>query len=287
MPGLCCMGQFFSTLREGRIQLGRRPSLIAFAGAFFFKSSNYPVLEANLCPRVRNVVDTHSWSHLLPDHRKGSQKLRPPFWDRLSAVLLVLVRVWESRLPVDGPSDPHTFEGGPRPSPATLPPVVGSRLLSSHRQTSEPATWRMFHRLRLPPQGRVFIYTALWKQLALGEQLHSIFPGIPPMCHGAREDVYHHLKACSWLTGLVPVLDCTCPAVQSASGCVPTGRLCTRSTHSVPRMGTGSVALEGDKGVVAVQVRCVRGTAPDMSAFLRVLHSESSDVVGNASAVPA
>ena len=87
------------------------------------------------------------------------------------------------------------MEGGL--SLSALSQGVACSLRADRRQ--DPATWRAFHRLRLPPQDLDFIHTALWKKLAVGVRLHSIFPSIPPtrsVC-GAWEDVYHRVKACS------------------------------------------------------------------------------------------
>ena len=145
--------------------------------------------------RVRDLVDTDSWSHLLTAESRGHHKLRPSFWDKLSAILPALVRSWESHLLVSGLSEPHDMEGGLQLSP--LSQGVACSLRADRRQ--DPATRRAFHRMRLPPQDLDFIHTALWKKLVVGVRLHSIFPSVPPTCSicGAREDVYHRVKACS------------------------------------------------------------------------------------------
>ena len=103
---------------------------------------------------------------------------------------------------------------------------VASVLRTDRRQDS--AVWRAFRRLRLPPQALDFIYRGLWKKLPVGKCLHAFFPWFPPTCpfEGAQEDVYQRLKACSWLTIPVRVLQCTFLAVRSVTGRAPISRLC-------------------------------------------------------------
>ena len=182
----------------------------------------YFISRSILC--VRDLV-TGSWSHLLTAESRGHGKLRLPFWDKLSTVLPTLVWSWESHLPVNGLLEPHDMEGGLRLSP--LSQGVACSLRTDRRQ--DLAMWRAFHCLRLPPQDLDFIHTALWKKLAVGVRLRSIFPSIPPTCsvRGAREDVYHRVKACSWLVIPVRVPVCTFAVVHSASGCAPTNQLCS------------------------------------------------------------
>ena len=67
----------------------------------------------------------------------------------------------------------------------------------------------------LPPCDLEFIYTALWKKVAVAKRVHHIFSPMPDTCPvcGAVEDMYHRTKACAWLKVLARVLDNTLPAV--------------------------------------------------------------------------
>ena len=106
-------------------------------------------------------------------------------------------------------------QGWTWPTAFTLPLCVASAVRWDRRQASE--VWRAFQRLHLPPQDLDFIYTGLWKKLPVGKRLHALFPWVHPTCpfEGAQEDVYHRLKACSWMTVPVCTLQCTFPAVFS------------------------------------------------------------------------
>ena len=141
----------------------------------------------------------------------------------------------------------------------------------------DSALWRAFHRLRLPLQDLDFICTGLWKKLPVGKHLRAFFPWVPPACpfEGAQEDVYHRLKACSWLTIPVRILQCTFPAVRSATGRAPISQLCTDylllSLTRAPGLLLWKVAR------VLWVYRCdvrMRSANLDHSAFMRVLHSD-------------
>ena len=125
-------------------------------------------------------------------------------------------------MPVSGPQAPLCLEGGLKLSPSSY------GLASALRQDrhKDAAVWRAYHCLKLPPGDLEFIFTSLWKKLAVGERLHQIFPRIPdtcPLC-GAVEGMYHGTKACAWLMTLVRVLT---RAVQSTTGTAPNSRLCS------------------------------------------------------------
>ena len=73
----------------------------------------------------------------------------------------------------------------------------------------------------------------------------------------------------------------TFPAVQSASGCAPTGRL--SPDYSKFSLTRAPGLLPRKTAHVLWQYRCdVRfcGTVPDISAFLRLLHSEVAKWLG-------
>ena len=110
-------------------------------------------------------------------------------------------------------------------------------------------------------------------------RLHSISPNVPPTCsvRGAREDVHHRVEACPWLVMPVRVLDCNFPVVQSASGRAPTSPLCSDYPKLSLTRAPGLLLWKTIR--VLWQYRCdVRfcGTVPDVSAFLRMLHSEGA-----------
>ena len=148
---------------------------------------------------------------------------------------------------------------------------------TDHRQ--DPATWRAFHRLRLPPGDLEFLFIALWKKVAVGKRLHSIFPHIPDTCPfcGSVEDMHHRTKACAWLVTPVRVLNNTFPAVQLATGRAPISRLCS----DYPTLSlTRALDLLLWKYVrVLWQFRCMeqfRNERTNQSAYIRMLHSETA-----------
>ena len=175
--------------------------------------------------RVRDVIDESTWSVVLCDACRGPKKLRAPHRSALLATLRQLVRAWEGHLPVQGNRAGLELANGIHFTPITH--TVASALRVDRRQ--ETAVWRAFHRLCLPPQDLDFIHTGLWKKLPVGQRLHTFSPWVPPTypVEGAQEDVYHRLKAHSWVTVPVRILQCTFGPVFSASGCAPISRLCT------------------------------------------------------------
>ena len=89
--------------------------------------------------------------------------------------------------------------------------------------------------------------------------------------------MYHRLKACSWLTAPVRILQCTFGPVFVASGRAPISRLCTDypllSLTRAPGLLLWKIAR------VLWVYRCdvrIRGAVLDHSAFMRVLYPEVS-----------
>ena len=174
--------------------------------------------------RVRDLIDESTWSMVVSDACRGPKKLRALHWSALLATLATL-RAWEGHLPVRGNRAGLELANGLHFTPITH--VVACALRVDRRQ--ETAVWRAFHRLCLPPQDLDFIHTGLWKKLPVGQRLHAFFPWVPPTCpfEGAQEDVYHSLKAYSWLTVPVPLVPCLVLRVAlPLVGCAPTIRCC-------------------------------------------------------------
>ena len=129
------------------------------------------------------------------------------------------------------------------------------------------------------PQELDYIHTGLWKKLPVGQRLHVFFPWVPPTCpfEGSQEDMYHRLKACSWLTVPVRILQCTFGLVFSASGRAPINRL--RTDYPLLSLTRAPGLLLWKIARVLWVCRCnvpIRSAALDHSAFLRVLYSEVS-----------
>ena len=134
--------------------------------------------------RVRDLVDTVTWSSGLTAMSCGPRKLRPACGEKLRSVLCSLTR---AKLPVHGPACALSFSDGMHFSPISLGVACAVRW-DRHQDTS---TWRAFHRLCLPPKDLDFIYTCLWKKPAVGKHVFRIFLSILPTCpiDGAVEDV--------------------------------------------------------------------------------------------------
>ena len=175
--------------------------------------------------RLSNVVDTSAWVATVSRDWQGSRKLQPHQYQALLALVRRLIPAWEGHHSVQGVIPPLPMDQELQFTPISA--ALATQRRADGRQPKE--VWQAFRRLALPLQDLDFIHTCLWKKLSVGARLRAIWPCVSDRCpfDSSLEDIYHCMKACSWLTIPARALQCTFPPVWGSGGRVPIGRLCS------------------------------------------------------------
>ena len=99
---------------------------------------------------------------------------------------------------------------------------------SKQEERQSEAVWRALKKVRLPGPDKDFIRQALWKKLAVGSRMHSIFPKISPLCpfDNEAEDHYHRFKTCLFLQKVVQILRTSLPPLHVGGVSFELGRIC-------------------------------------------------------------
>ena len=107
--------------------------------------------------------------------------------------------------------------------------------------------------------------------------MKAIWPAYSDCCpfDSALEDVYHCIKACSWLTIPVRILQCTFPSVWGPGGRVPMSRLCSDYPLLSLTRAPGVLLWKAIRVLWSCRCATVFQKAKfSVQDYLRVLHSE-------------